>query len=131
MQFINNNIKILFYILNSITLAVNNTISFLYCFLAVSPAIVSITPNNHIANLYESVTLVCSAIGLGNFSFAWEHNGMAISSPVADSFRIDSVMPQHQGQYKCTVTTTYSNFSVNSDAFAMLNLNGNSLSFYI
>ena len=88
-----------------------------------SPAIVSIIPNNHSVNLYESVAFFCSAIGRGSFSFAWEHNGMVISS--SDSLSIDSVMPQDQGQYKCTVTTTFSNFSINSNASAMLNLNGN------
>ena len=88
-----------------------------------SPAIVSIIPNNHSVNLYESVAFFCSAIGRGSFSFAWEHNGIVISS--SDSLSIDSVMPQDQGQYKCTVTTTFSNFSINSNASAMLNLNGN------
>ena len=93
---------------------------------AVSPSVVTIVPNNYIANLFENVTFVCSATGLGNFSFVWEHDGSVVSSSRSTqsqySLSIDSIMPQDQGQYKCTVTSSYSNLS--SDALAILTLNG-------
>ena len=100
--------------------------------LLVSPITVTINPNIITAKVFESVTFVCHTTTIyGNFSFVWEHDGLVISISNStlpqDFLNIDSVMPQHQGQYKCTVTTTFSNLSVNSDAFALLNLNGNFL----
>ena len=97
----------------------------------VSPITATINPNNITAKVFGSVTFVCHTTVYGDFSFVWEHGGSVISisnsTQPRDFLRIDSVMPQHQGQYKCTVTASYSNLSVNSDAFAVLNLNGNFL----
>ena len=94
----------------------------------VSPITVTINPNNIAAKVFGSVTFVCHTTVYGNFSFVWEHDGSVISISNStlpqDSLSIDSVMPQHQGQYKCTVTASYSKLPVNSTAFAMLNLNG-------
>ena len=96
---------------------------------SVSPITVTINPNNIAAKVFGSVTFFCHTTVYGNFSFVWEHDGSVISISTnstvpQDSLSIDSVMPQHQGQYKCTVTASYSNLSVNSTTFAMLNLNG-------
>ena len=94
----------------------------------VSSITVTINPNITTAKVFGNITFVCHSTVHGNFSFVWEHDGLVISISSStlsqDSLNIDSVMPQHQGQYKCTVTASYSNFSVNSHAFAELNLNG-------
>ena len=59
--------------------------------------------------------------------FVWEHDDLAISTSSStlqqNSLTIDSVLPQHQGQYKCTVTSSYSTLS--SYGLATLHLNGN------
>ena len=114
-----------------ITDVINQLSKYLLCFHTVSPPIVTVAPNNYTANLFESVTFVCSAVGLGDFSFVWEHDGSVISASPSQAstltqypLSVGPVMPQHQGQYKCTVTSSYSNLS-SDDAFAMLNLNGN------
>ena len=95
--------------------------------LLVPPPIVTVDPNNAITKVFEDVTFVCSAIGLGDMSFVWEYNGSVISSSDSalrqDSLTITSVLPQQQGQYKCTVTSSYSNLS--SHAFATLHTKGN------
>ena len=110
---------------------VNNYLQRIIFMLLVSPITVTIDPNIITAKVHGSVTFVCHTTVYGDFSFVWEHDDSVISISNStlpqDSLSIDSVMPQHQGQYKCTVTASYSNLSVNSDAFAMLNLNGNFL----
>ena len=85
------------------------------------PPIVTILPNNVTAKVYDTITFVCSAVGLGDFSFEWETSNLIHTNE--RSLTIKSVLPQHQGQYKCTVTSSYSNLS--SDAFATLNIKGN------
>ena len=86
-----------------------------------------IDPNNVTARMFESVTFICYTNESGDKSFTWEHDGLLISTSNStsqqDSLIISSVLPQHQGQYKCAVKSSYSNLS--SDAFASLNLNGN------
>ena len=93
----------------------------------VSPPIVTIDHNNVTAKLHKTVTFVCSAVGLGNFLFVWEHDGEIISAALTavkqHSLTIHSVLPRHQGQYKCNVTSSYSNLS--SEAFVTLQLIGN------
>ena len=89
--------------------------------LAVSPPSVTIAPNNVTAKVYENVTFVCSAVGLGSFSFNWESSNSVYTNERALTF--NPVLPRHQGQYKCTVTSSYSNLS--SNAFAMLHIKGN------
>ena len=93
----------------------------------VPPLVVTVDPNNVTAKVFESVTFVCYTAGFGNLSFVWEHDGSVISASNStvqqNSFTIDSVLPQHQGQYKCTVTSSYSTLSF--FALATLNLNGN------
>ena len=87
----------------------------------------TIDPNNVTAKVFESVTFVCSTTGIGDLSFVWEHDGSVIatsnSTSQQDFLNIDSIMPQHQGQYQCTVISSYS--SLSSYAIATLNLNGN------
>ena len=85
--------------------------------------VVTIAPNDVTAKLYESVTFVCSAVGPGGFSFKWESSNSIHTNE--RSLTINSILPRHQGQYKCTVTSLYSNLS--SDAFATLNIKGNHL----
>ena len=103
------------------------------CFL-VSPPTVTIYPNNVTAKIFGSITFVCYTTGFGDFSFVWEHDGSVISASNStlqqDSLSIDPVLPQHQGQYRCTVMASYTNLSMNSNAFAILNLNGNFLLSY-
>ena len=95
----------------------------LLCYLA-SPPNVTIYPHDFTAKIFDNVTFDCYATEFGEgFSFEWEHNGSVIST--SNSLTISPVLPQHQGQYKCTVTLVYSNFTSKADAFASLNLNGN------
>ena len=98
-----------------------------FYFCTESPLIVTIDPSNVIAKVHQNVTFVCSAVGLGGFLFVWEHDGEVISAALSTlqqhSLTIHSVLPQHQGQYKCTVTSSYSNLT--SEAFATLQLIGN------
>ena len=89
--------------------------------LLVSPPNVTIDPNTITTKLYGTITFTCSAVGFGDFSFEW-------LSPNFDRtyerfLTIDSVLPRHQGQYKCTVTSLYSNLS--SYGLATLNVQGN------
>ena len=76
--------------------------------------------------MLKSITFICHATGAGELSFKWEHDGSVIaisnSSSQQDSFIIDTIMPQHQGQYKCIVTSSYS--SMTAYALATLNING-------
>ena len=92
----------------------------------VSPPIVTIDHNNVTAKVYESVTFMCSATGLEYLSFVWEYNGSVISMSNStlhqNALIISSVLPQMQGQYKCTVTSSYSNMS--SDAITTLHVKG-------
>ena len=92
----------------------------------VSPPIVTIDPTNVIAKVHKNITIFCSAIGVGDFLFVWEHDGEVIATaPSAlqqHSLTIHSVLPQNQGQYKCIVTSSYSNLT--SEAFATLQLIG-------
>ena len=93
------------------------------CYL-VSPPYVTIYPCVVTAKIFDNVTFVCYATGFGeSFSYKWEHNGSTIST--SSSLTISPILPQHQGQYKCTVTLAYSNFTSKADGFATLNLNGN------
>ena len=100
---------------------------FCFYFHIVSLPIVTIDPSNVIAKIHENITFVCSAVGLGDFLFVWEHDGevtlTALSTLQQHFLTIHSVLPQHQGQYKCTVTSSYSNLT--SEAFATLQLIGN------
>ena len=86
-----------------------------------------IRPNNATAKMFGGVTFICYTNVSGDKSFTWEHDGLLISTSNStsqqDSLIISSVMPKHQGQYKCTVKSSYSN--LRSNAFASLNLNGN------
>ena len=97
------------------------------CFL-VSSLVVTIDPNNVTTKVFWSVTFVCytTGFGHGDLLFMWEHDDSAISASNStlqqNSLTIDLVLPQHQGQYKCTVT--YASI-LSSDATATLNLNGN------
>ena len=98
----------------------------LLCIL-VAPPTVTINPNNITAKVFGSVAFTCYTTGFGNLSFVWEHDGSVISTSNStqqqDSLSIDTVLPQHQGQYRCTVISSHSNLS--SYALAALNLNGN------
>ena len=89
--------------------------------------VVTIDPSNITAKIFESVRLVCNTTGSGESTFVWEHDGSIImtsnSTSQQDSLKINSVMPWHQGQYKCSVRSFYS--SLNSYALATLILNGN------
>ena len=85
------------------------------------PPNVTIVPNDVTAKVYGNVTFVCSAIGFGDFSFQWESSNLILTNE--RSLTINSVLPRHQGQYKCIVTSLYSNLS--SDAIAMLHVKGN------
>ena len=102
--------------------------SFTY-FHVVPPPIVTINPSNIIVSLFEPVTFVCVAVGHGDLLFVWEHDDIVISTSNStlqqNSLTIDSVLPQHQGQYRCTVTSSYSTLS--SYGLATLRLNGNSM----
>ena len=95
-------------------------------FALASQLTVTIDPNNFTAKIFERITFVCYATGARELSFTWEHNGSVIaisnSTSQQDSLIIDSIMPQHQGQYKCIVTSPYS--SMSSYALATLNING-------
>jgi len=92
-----------------------------------SVLVVTIDPNNITVKIFESVTLVCNTTGSGELTFVWEHDGSIISTSNStsqqDSLSINSVIPWHQGQYKCTVRLFYS--SLSSYALASLTLNGN------
>ena len=94
-------------------------------FLALS-LVVSIDPNNVTAKVFGIITFVCYTNGSGELSFVWEHDGIIISTSNStlqqNSLHIDSVLPQHQGQYKCTVTPSHSKMSY--EAFTTLNVNG-------
>ena len=91
--------------------------------LIVPPPNVTIVPNDVTAKVYGSVMFVCSAVGLGDLSFQWESSNSVLTNE--RSLTINSVLPSHQGQYKCIVTSSYSN--LNSDAFATLHVKGNHL----
>ena len=85
-----------------------------------SPPIVIINPNNFTAKVLGNVKFLCSAFGIGNFSYNWESSNLGHTNE--RSLTINSVLPQYQGQYKCTATSSYSNLS--SAAFAMLHVKG-------
>ena len=103
-----------------------NAYLFFY-FHAVPPPIITINPSNIIVNVFKPITFVCVAVGHGNLLFVWEHDDSVISASNStlqqNSLTNDSVLPQHQGQYKCTVTSSYSTLS--SYGLATLRLNGN------
>ena len=98
-----------------------------FCFHVALPPIVTINPSNIIVSVFDRVTFVCSAVGHGDLLFVWEHDDSVISTSNStlqqNSITIDSILPQHQGQYKCTVTSSYSTLS--SYELATLRLNGN------
>ena len=98
-----------------------------YVVLLVPPLLVTIDPNNVTTKVFGSVTFVCYSNGFGALSFVWEYDDSVISTfnstVQQDSLIIDSVLPQHQGQYKCTVTSSHS--SLSTFALATLKLNGN------
>lgn len=102
---------------------------FITVLLLVPPLVVTVDPNNVTAKVYESVTFFCYTNGHGDLSFVWEYGDSVISISNStlqqNSLTIDSVRPQNQGQYKCTVTLSYSTSS--SYALATLNLNGNAI----
>ena len=74
-----------------------------FYFHTISPLIVTIDPSNInvIAKVHQNVAFVCSAVGLGDFLFVWEHDGevtsAALSTLQQHSLIIHSVLPQHQG----------------------------------
>ena len=100
---------------------IHHTVLFL-----VPPLVVTIDPDTIIAKVFGSVTFVCYATGFGDLSFVWKHDGSVIatfnSTLQQNSLTIDSVLPQHQGQYECTVTSSHSTLS--SYGLATLRLNG-------
>ena len=85
-----------------------------------SPPNVTINPNNFIAKVLGSATFLCSAFGIGDFSYKWESSNLILTNE--RSLTISSVLPQSQGQYKCTATSSYSNLT--SEAFAILQVKG-------
>ena len=87
------------------------------------PPIVTVDPNDVTVKVYDTITFVCSADGFGDFLFKWESSNMVQTNE--RSLTIDSVLPKHQGQYKCIATSSFSNLS--SSAFATLNIKGNHL----
>ena len=93
----------------------------------VPPLVVTIEPDTITAKVFGSVTFVCYTTGLGDLSFVWDHDGSAISISNSTlqqySLIIDSVLPQHQDQYKCTVTSSYSTLSSYELATLMCNSN--------
>ena len=91
--------------------------------LLVSPPVVTIDPSDITVRIYDEITFVCSAVGFGDFSFQWESSNSVLTNERSRSLTINSVLPRHQDQYKCTVTSSYSNLS--SNAFATLNIKGN------
>ena len=97
------------------------------CCVLVPPLDITVEPNNVTAKVYGSVTFVCYTNGFGDLSFVWEFDDSVISTSNStlqqNSLTIHSLLPQHQGQYKCIATSPYSNSS--SYAFATLNLKGN------
>ena len=101
--------------------------NYLYILFLAPSLVVMIDPNNVTAKMFESVKFICYTNVSGGKSFTWEHHGLLISTSNStsqqDSLIISSIMPKHQGLYKCTVKSSYSNLS--SDAVASLNLNGN------
>ena len=96
-----------------------------FYFHTVSPPIVTIDPSNVIAKVHQNVTFVCSAVGLGDFLFVWKHDDEVTSAALStlQHATFPHYSLQHQGQYKCTVTPSYSNLT--SEAFATLQLVGN------
>ena len=95
--------------------------------LLVSLLVVTIDPNNVTTNVFWSVTFICYTNGFGELLFVWEHDDSVISASNStlqqNSLTIDSLLPQHQGKYKCTVTYTSFHSILTSDATAKLNLN--------
>lgn len=111
---------------------------FILCFIlfvlfdAVSPPIVRIKPNSITAKVFGNETFFCFATGLGNLSFVWEYNDVVISvysgMQRSSSITFDPVLPRQQGQYKCAVTSSYSQLS--SHEFATLYVTGNNYHVY-
>ena len=89
--------------------------------------VVTIDPNNVTTEVFKSITFVCYTNGSGDLSFVWEHGNTIISATNStlqqNYLTIDSVLPRHQGQYKCTLSQSIMSY----EAFATLNLNGNFL----
>ena len=95
--------------------------------LLVSSLVVTIDPKNVTTKVFWSVTLTCYTNGFGDLLFVWEHDDSVISTSNStlqqNSLTIDSVLPQHQGQYKCTVIYTSFYKVLTSHAIATLSLN--------
>lgn len=92
----------------------------------VSPPVVTINPSNITAMVCESVTFYCSATGFGEFSIVWEFNHTNVSEPQIvnqDNYTITSVKSEHQGQYRCNVTSLFSK-NMSTVAFTTLQLKG-------
>ena len=100
-------------------------IAALIFFHLVSPPAVTTTPNITTARVFGSVQFICSAIGFGDLSFAWYHNGtlLQMSNNIAENtLTISRVLPQQQGVYKCTVTLFQKRLT--SDSYTTLVVNG-------
>ena len=93
----------------------------------VTPPVVTISSNSVTAKVLGSVTFVCSAIGHEDFSYEWELPNLVLAT--GRSLTINSVLPQQQGQYKCTATSSFSNLS--SNAFATLHVKGMIICMYV
>ena len=94
-------------------------------YFSVSPPSITVYPKNTTAKVYENVTFVCYTTGHGDFLFSWEHDGVIISASNSSLLKnhliIDSVLPQHQGHYKCSVTSLFSNITSNASVTLYLN----------
>jgi len=91
----------------------------------VPPPSVTITPNITTVKVFGSIQFICSATGFGDLSFAWYHNGSLLqtsSNSVESTLTISRVLPQQQGIYKCTVTSSHR--QLRSDSYATLLVNG-------
>ena len=54
-----------------------------FYFHTVSPPIVTVDPSNVIAKVHQNITFVCSAVGLGDFLFVWEHDDEVTSAALS------------------------------------------------
>ena len=98
------------------------TISIIYL---VRPPIVTIDPYTTITKVFGSVVFNCSAVGFGEFSYAWNFNLSLVVLSNEPTFVIDRVLPQQRGEYRCTVTSSYMQLS--SSVVATLSVKGNSV----
>ena len=91
----------------------------------VHPPIVTINTSTTIAKVYDSVVLVCSALGFGDLSYAWYFNSSSVLLSDEATFVIDRVLPKQRGEYRCAVTLSQKQLT--SSAVATLPLRGSSV----